>query len=139
MRMIVRSHELVHKGWAIAGKKDVITVFSSVDYRNTGNDGATPDATLDGLQHAAITDVSLAQSSRQRVRARLGAHSGVTAGRCNARVLTVACCSVGAAAVLMVTAEGKCSIKVLRREVAAPNSSETTRQSGSIAVSPRPV
>ncbi len=49
MRMIVRSHELVHKGWAIAGKKDVITVFSSVDYRNTGNDGATPDATLCGL------------------------------------------------------------------------------------------
>ena len=40
MRMIVRSHELVHSGWAIAGKKDVITVFSAVDYRNTGNDGA---------------------------------------------------------------------------------------------------
>ncbi len=49
VRMIVRSHELVHKGWAIAGKKDVITVFSSVDYRNTGNDGVMLDATLHSL------------------------------------------------------------------------------------------
>ena len=46
VRMIVRSHELVNKGWAIAGKKDVITVFSSIDYRNTGNDGAALGAAL---------------------------------------------------------------------------------------------
>ena len=39
VRMIVRSHELMHAGWSIAGKKDVITIFSSLDYRNTGNDG----------------------------------------------------------------------------------------------------
>ncbi len=43
LRMIVRSHELVQRGWAIGGKKDVITVFSAADYRNKGNDGAVPD------------------------------------------------------------------------------------------------
>ncbi len=45
---------------------------------------------------------------------------------------------MGAAAVLMVTAEGKCSIKVLSREVATPNSSDITRQASSIGVSPGP-
>jgi len=43
LRMIVRSHELVHRGYAIGGKKDIITVFSAADYRNMGNDGAVPD------------------------------------------------------------------------------------------------
>jgi len=40
LRMIVRSHELVQRGWAIGGEKDMITVFSAADYRNKGNDGA---------------------------------------------------------------------------------------------------
>ena len=43
LRMIVRSHELVQKGYGIGGKKDVITVFSAADYRNMGNDGAVCD------------------------------------------------------------------------------------------------
>jgi len=43
LRMIVRSHELVQKGFAVGGKKDVITVFSAADYRNKGNNGAVPD------------------------------------------------------------------------------------------------
>ena len=66
MRMIVRSHELVNKGWAIAGKKDVITVFSAVDYRNTGNDGATLDAML--LAQTAVGDLTMARSNRGHVR-----------------------------------------------------------------------
>ncbi len=61
----------------------------------------------------------------------------VTAVRCYAQILTLISFTFGAAAVLMVTAEGKCSIKVLRREVATPNSSDTTGQASSIAVSPR--
>ena len=40
LRMIVRSHELVRRGWAVGGRKDVITIFSAADYRGTGNDGA---------------------------------------------------------------------------------------------------
>ena len=44
LRMIVRSHELVRRGWAIGGKKDVVTVFSAADYRNRGNDGASSGA-----------------------------------------------------------------------------------------------
>ena len=52
LRMIVRSHEMVRRGWAIGGKKDVVTVFSAADYRNTGNDGAVPHTAMKSIYNS---------------------------------------------------------------------------------------